>query len=105
MRAALHDLAERGRDRRRVAILGEMAELGDESVAYHREIGAVLAETVDTLVAIGPLARHYLEPGVEEMRWLPTADGFEDLVRPGDAILVKDRDRRSWKASPSGWRK
>jgi UDP-N-acetylmuramoyl-tripeptide--D-alanyl-D-alanine ligase len=89
MRAALLDLAERGRDRRRVAILGEMAELGDESALYHREIGAVVAETVDVLVAIGPLARHYLEPGVDEMRWLPTAEGLEELVRPGDAILVK----------------
>jgi UDP-N-acetylmuramoyl-tripeptide--D-alanyl-D-alanine ligase len=89
MRAALLDLAERGRDRRRVAILGEMAELGDESAAYHREIGAVVAETVDVLVAIGPLARHYLEPGVDEMRWLPTVAGFDELVRPGDAILVK----------------
>ncbi len=89
MRAALLDLAERAGDRRRVAILGEMAELGAESVSYHREIGAVLSGTVDVLIAVGPLARHYMEPGVETMRWLPTADGFADAIRPGDAILVK----------------
>ena len=38
MRAALLDLAERAGDRRRVAILGEMAELGDASARYHDEM-------------------------------------------------------------------
>jgi UDP-N-acetylmuramyl pentapeptide synthase len=38
---------------------------------------------------VGPLARHYLEPGVETMRWLEQADGVPDVVRPGDAVLVK----------------
>ncbi len=90
MRAALADLAERAAGRRRVTILGEMAELGDASARYHREIGALLAELgVDVLVAVGEGARPYLEPGVAEMRWLPGPDGFDDLLRPGDAILVK----------------
>ena len=90
MRAALLHLSlTAANGRRRVAILGEMAELGDEAEAYHREIGAVVAETVDVLVAIGPLARRYMEPGVAAMRWLPGPDGFEDLLRPGDAVLVK----------------
>ena len=90
MRAALIDLSERAYGRRRVAILGEMAELGEASAAYHREIGALLAELgVDVLVAVGTAARDYLEPGVDEMRWLPAAEGFDDLLQPGDAILVK----------------
>jgi UDP-N-acetylmuramoyl-tripeptide--D-alanyl-D-alanine ligase len=89
MRAALLDLAARAGERRRVAILGEMAELGDRSDAYHREIGAAVAETVDVLVAVGDLARLYMTPGVPEMRFVETADGFEDLLRPGDAVLVK----------------
>ena len=90
MRAALVDLADRAGGRRRVAILGEMAELGEASGAYHREIGALLADLgVDVLIAVGDAARPYLEPGVTEMRWLPDAEGFADLLRPGDAILVK----------------
>ena len=44
MRAALLDLAERAGDRRRVAILGEMAELGDASARYHDEIRSLLDE-------------------------------------------------------------
>ena len=47
MRAALLDLAERADGRRRVAILGEMAELGAESERYHAEIAALLDELGD----------------------------------------------------------
>ncbi len=90
MRAALLHLCERAAGRRRVAILGEMAELGEEGPRYHREIGALLRELgIEVLVAIGPLARGYMEPGVETMRWLDSPEGFDDLVRPGDAVLVK----------------
>jgi UDP-N-acetylmuramoyl-tripeptide--D-alanyl-D-alanine ligase len=90
MRAALLHLCERAAGRRRVAILGEMAELGEEGPRYHREIGALLRELgIEVLVAIGPLARGYMEPGVETMRWLDGSEGFDDLVRPGDAVLVK----------------
>jgi UDP-N-acetylmuramoyl-tripeptide--D-alanyl-D-alanine ligase len=89
MRAALLDLAERAEGRRRVAILGEMAELGDASERYHRQVGELVAETVDVLVAVGERARPYLEPGAAETHWRETAEGCEDVVRPGDAVLVK----------------
>jgi UDP-N-acetylmuramoyl-tripeptide--D-alanyl-D-alanine ligase len=89
MRAALLDLSERAGGRRRVAVLGEMAELGDQSERYHREIGMLVAGTVDVLVAVGPRSRLYMEPGVGEMHWLEREDGAEDVVRPGDAVLVK----------------
>ncbi len=42
MRAALDDLAERAAGRRRVAILGEMAELGEHAAAYHAEVAELL---------------------------------------------------------------
>ena len=44
MRAALAYLAERAGDRRRVAILGDMAELGRTGPDYHREVGAAAVE-------------------------------------------------------------
>ena len=63
-------LAERAGDRRRVAILGDMAELGPHRPDYHREIGAAAAELgVDELLAVGELARGYLEGGVSG-RWV-----------------------------------
>jgi UDP-N-acetylmuramoyl-tripeptide--D-alanyl-D-alanine ligase len=94
MRAALELLTDRALGRRRVAILGDMAELGPDAPRYHREVGAAARELgVDVLVAIGPLARGYLEGGVGTARWAPSLDaGLEavrELVEPGDCVLVK----------------
>src|SRR5207249_7585024 len=65
MRAALAYLAERAGDRRRVAILGDMAELGPTAPMYHHEVGEAAATLgVDELLAVGELARGYLDGGV-----------------------------------------
>jgi UDP-N-acetylmuramoyl-tripeptide--D-alanyl-D-alanine ligase len=93
MRAALAYLVERAGDRRRVAILGEMAELGRTGPGYHSEIGAAAAELgIDELLAVGELARGYLDHGVPG-RWVANVHEavreLGDVVRPGDAVLVK----------------
>jgi UDP-N-acetylmuramoyl-tripeptide--D-alanyl-D-alanine ligase len=87
MRAALAHLLERANGRRTVAILGQMAELGSEARGYHEEVGRE-AESVDLVLGVGELARHY-----EPDEWAATASAAVELVlelvRPGDAILVK----------------
>jgi len=93
MRAALAYLAERAGDRRRVAILGDMAELGRTGPDYHREVGVAASELgVDEILAVGELARGYLEDGVPG-RWVANVHDalrqVDELVRPGDAVLVK----------------
>jgi UDP-N-acetylmuramoyl-tripeptide--D-alanyl-D-alanine ligase len=93
MRAALAYLAERAGDRRRVAILGDMFELGRTGPKYHREVGVAASELgVDELLAVGELARGYLEGGVPG-RWVANVHDalrqVDELVRPGDAVLVK----------------
>ena len=92
MRAALLDLAERAAGRRRVAVLGEMAELGDESTRYHAEIAALLRELgIELVVAVGDPARAYLD-GAGDGVSIPDAAAFADaldLLRPGDVMLVK----------------
>jgi len=88
MRAALEHLAERAGERRRVAILGEMAELGDASELYHRQIGKLVSDLGIAVVAVGEKARAY-SPAV----WAPNAEAALEAarayVRPGDAVLVK----------------
>jgi UDP-N-acetylmuramoyl-tripeptide--D-alanyl-D-alanine ligase len=93
MRAALAYLAERAGERRRVAILGDMAELGRTAPEYHREIGEAAAQLgIDELLAVGELARGYLDGGVPG-RWVPNVHEavreLSEVVRPGDAVLVK----------------
>jgi UDP-N-acetylmuramoyl-tripeptide--D-alanyl-D-alanine ligase len=87
MRAALEHLTERAAGRR-VAVLGEMAELGEEAPRYHREIGSLVRELgIERVIAVGELARDY---GGE---WVATADEaagrLEAELAPGDTVLVK----------------
>ena len=95
MRAALEHQAERAGGRRRVAILGEMAELGEESLRYHREIGALATELgVAVLVAVGgSSARAYLDGGIANATVVENAIGAiaaaRELLLPGDCVLVK----------------
>jgi UDP-N-acetylmuramoyl-tripeptide--D-alanyl-D-alanine ligase len=93
MRAALAYLAERAGDRRRVAILGDMAELGRTGPEYHLEVGVAALELgVDELLAVGELARGYLDGGVPGQWAANVHDALRqvgEFVRPGDAVLVK----------------
>ncbi len=88
MRAALEHLAARANGRRRVAVLGDMRELGPEGPAYHAEIGELVrALGIEHVIAVGELARGY---GGD---WVATAtEAAAELVRvlePGDVVLVK----------------
>jgi UDP-N-acetylmuramoyl-tripeptide--D-alanyl-D-alanine ligase len=88
MRAALENLTARAGGRRRVAVLGDMRELGPEGPAYHDEIGALVRELgIEHVIAVGELARAY---GGE---WVATADEaalrLRDELEPGDIVLVK----------------
>ena len=94
MRAALAHLAAVATGRRRVAILGDMAELGSAAPAYHEEIGREAARHgVEALLAVGELARAYVDGGVPVTRWATDAEAAAaeatDFVQPGDVVLVK----------------
>jgi UDP-N-acetylmuramyl pentapeptide synthase len=94
MRAALDDLAASAPGRR-VAVLGDMLELGPGETAYHEEIGTLATTAgVELLVTVGPLARHIgdaFEGGpqhhVADAR--TAAALVPDLLERGDTVLVK----------------
>jgi UDP-N-acetylmuramoyl-tripeptide--D-alanyl-D-alanine ligase len=94
--ASLEHLRDRAGGARKVAVLGDMAELGPGARDYHRDAGAAAARIgVDVLVAVGPLARGYVQGarGVPVTRWAPTVEqglaALRELLRPGDVVLVK----------------
>ena len=94
MRAALDDLAMQQPAGRRVAVLGDMLELGPAEAEHHREIGAYAAAAgVDVLVAVGPRSAAMLEAFDGEAYAAADAAeaaGLADrLVRAGDVVLVK----------------
>jgi UDP-N-acetylmuramoyl-tripeptide--D-alanyl-D-alanine ligase len=86
MRAALEHLAEF--DGRKVAVLGDMAELGPTAPDYHRAVGELVrALGIDAVLSVGNLARDY---GGEHARDAAEAAAkVTELVQPGDVVLVK----------------
>lgn len=84
----------RRQERRLVAVLGGMFELGAAAREYHREAGRLASDVgVDLLVCVGDEARWYAEafPG-ESLRYESAesaADGLEGLLQEGDYVVVK----------------
>ncbi len=89
MRAALDHLATFDAGGRRLAVLGEMRELGPEAAAYHREIGRHARERgVELIIGVGELAEAY-EPDRHVADAEAAADALAEALGPGDAVLVK----------------
>jgi UDP-N-acetylmuramoyl-tripeptide--D-alanyl-D-alanine ligase len=88
MRAALSHLASLG-EGRRIAVLGEMAELGPGAADYHREVGTnARSEGIDLLVGVGGPSQDY---GPDELVGTPeeAAELLAAQLEPGDTVLVK----------------
>jgi UDP-N-acetylmuramoyl-tripeptide--D-alanyl-D-alanine ligase len=94
MRAALDDLAMQEPAGRRVAVLGDMLELGPAEREHHKEIGAYAASAgVELLIAVGPRSAAMLDTFGGEAHAVGDAAAAaalaSELVGPGDVVLVK----------------
>jgi len=93
--AALETLAAMAVTGKRIAVLGDMLELGSREAAEHRRVGRMAGRlSVDYLLTFGPRAR-----GIGEASGVKNALHYEqknilaeylaELVSPGDAVLIK----------------
>lgn len=100
MRAALRALRDVGQGGRTFAVLGEMLEMGDASVAAHDEVGHLVVRLcVDHLLVVGTGARATYDAAVregsfgDEAAYVDTiseaATYLESRVKSGDTVLVK----------------
>jgi UDP-N-acetylmuramoyl-tripeptide--D-alanyl-D-alanine ligase len=100
MAAALRSFRYLAGDKRRIAVLGEMLELGDHARAEHQKVGRLaVASDVDVVVAVGAGARAIADgarlagAGRAQVIEVGDADGavvaVSGLARSGDAVLVK----------------
>ena len=98
MKAALRTLVELDAEGKRIAVLGEMRELGEESERGHREVGEAAAEFgVDQVIAIGDngavIARAAKNAGLEHSLAVRSTNDAAAVLReisaPGDLVLIK----------------
>jgi UDP-N-acetylmuramoyl-tripeptide--D-alanyl-D-alanine ligase len=99
VRVALEALDEMGGSGRRVAVLGDMLELGSGSDGFHREAGWVAARRCDYLLLMGGMAEHTSagarERGMQSDRVRvvgshdEAAEHLRRILRPGDRVLIK----------------
>ena len=97
MEASLHVLGDK--KGRKIAVLGDMLELGDRASAEHYRVGRIAAERVDWVLAYGPNAsrvvRGCLTGGMPGSRALAFSDQralqceLQRIARPGDVLLFK----------------
>lgn len=86
-------------NRRRIAVLGDMLELGDYTLGAHERAGEQAAKAVDVLVTVGPRAKFIgykaREKGLaaEKIYTCETAEEagrkLQELIREGDVVLIK----------------
>ncbi len=89
MRAALDHLGGLEVTGRKIAVLGEMKELGSDAERYHREVGEYAREAGAKLViGVGDLGRAY-GPDQSVASAEAAADLLAGILGPGDAVLVK----------------
>ena len=107
MRAGIAALASIGRDSQRIAVLGEMLELGEDSQSLHQQVGALIADAgVDTLIGLGADAHYYLE-GAPDVPNREVAADPQDAARlalehakDGAVVLVKGSfGSQSWQVA------
>jgi UDP-N-acetylmuramoyl-tripeptide--D-alanyl-D-alanine ligase len=98
MKAALRTLAELPAEGKRIAVLGEMRELGAESERGHREVGETAATLkIDQVIAIGNLASEIAhaarDAGLQKIAIVEStseaADLLGEIAAPGDLVLIK----------------
>ena len=86
------DVLKRSKAERKVAILGDMFELGDDTEALHRQVGEHAREIgIDQVIAIGNLAKNIADGagGTHFEDKESFIDVINDYVKPGDLVLVK----------------
>ena len=78
---------------RKIAILGDMYELGEMEETGHRQVGEKAGQVADALIAVGPKSRQIHTAarncGLKDSHWVAGTADVDYSPRPDDVILVK----------------
>lgn len=96
---ALELLVQADAPGRRIAVIGDMLELGEQELQFHRDSGKAIPKEVDVVVGVGTRSRALLDGareagfGEEQLRHFTDAESagafLRAFVQPGDLVLIK----------------
>jgi UDP-N-acetylmuramoyl-tripeptide--D-alanyl-D-alanine ligase len=96
---ALELMAQAETGGRRIAVIGDMLELGEREIEFHRQAGAAVPKAIDVLIGVGDRAKALLEGAREagfpsrltfHLADAESAGAFlEGFIEPGDLVLIK----------------
>jgi UDP-N-acetylmuramoyl-tripeptide--D-alanyl-D-alanine ligase len=99
LKRALELMEQADAEGRRIAVIGDMLELGEREHEYHRESGAAIPKSIDVVVGVGPRSQSLLDgargAGFDGDRLHHFADAesagafLEGFIRGGDLVLIK----------------
>ncbi|MCS7258628.1 MAG: UDP-N-acetylmuramoyl-tripeptide--D-alanyl-D-alanine ligase, partial [candidate division WOR-3 bacterium] len=98
MQAALLTFANFSTNGRKIAILGDMCELGEQSISLHRKVGTQFPAGIDILITVGKYAYYIAEEIKKNNKSLELYSYFDindvcnnvvDIVKNNDKILIK----------------
>ncbi len=99
VKASIDVLSELQGEGKRIAVLGEMRELGDKSEEFHYEVGKhMVGKNIDELVVVGELSQYYIK-AIEDSESNIKCYTFKDngevalylmsVMNPEDIVLIK----------------
>jgi UDP-N-acetylmuramoyl-tripeptide--D-alanyl-D-alanine ligase len=84
---------------RRIAVIGDMLELGEKELDYHRDAGRAIPKSIDVVIGVGKRSQALLEGAAEAGFVNGNRHHFDDasgaaeflktFIRPGDLVLIK----------------
>ncbi len=98
MKAAI-ELADSMKFKRKIAVLGDMLEIGKYTIDAHTEIGALIGDVFDILVTVGPRSKFIADSASKKGMAIKNIFSFEsaddaklkvqELMKKGDLVLIK----------------
>ncbi|OGF70435.1 hypothetical protein A3H65_01590 [Candidatus Giovannonibacteria bacterium RIFCSPLOWO2_02_FULL_45_14] len=95
----LDDIKPPTREGRKIAVLGDMLELGKHTITAHRDLGSLAADVSDILCTVGVRAKFFMEGAIKEglkkrSIYIFETSGrageeLEKIIKPGDLLLIK----------------
>lgn len=85
----LLDILKKQPGKRKIAVLGDMRELGDQAETEHQSVASQAEQDADYVFTFGPLMAKYFPQAKNYLKMSELIAAVKDFLKPGDVVLIK----------------